>query len=206
MTVNLRRYNNSWYNPGRSIGWRALWMFLGMPLFRSTWFASSTARTALLRSFGAQVGDRVVIRQNVIVKYPWNLVVGNDCWIGEESWIDNLVAVRIGDNVCLSQGTYLCTGNHDWSDPAFGLRLGAIEICDGAWTGAKSIILPGVTLNAGAVAAAGSVVTASIAENTIAAGNPAKQIKRRVFRREGLIHDQDRAPSPDVRHAEEGIQ
>ena len=69
-TVNLRRYDNSWYSPGRSVVWRSFWMFVGLPLFRSTWFASSAARVALLRFFGARIGQRVVIRQHVTVKYP----------------------------------------------------------------------------------------------------------------------------------------
>jgi putative colanic acid biosynthesis acetyltransferase WcaF len=162
--------------------WRALWMFLGLPLFQSTWLAFSGIRVSLLRGFGARVGDRVVIRQNVIVKYPWNLTVGDDCWIGEEAWIDNLVMVSLGSNVCISQGAYLCTGNHNWSDPRFGLRVAPITLCDGSWAGAKSILLPGVTLHEGAIAAAGSVVTTSIAEDVIAMGNPAKATKRREYR------------------------
>ena len=182
MTVQLRHYDNSWYCPGRSIMWRALWMFLGLPLFRATWLASSGAKAKLLRCFGARIGERVVIRHNVTVKYPWNFTVGDDCWIGEEAWIDNLVMVSLGSNVCVSQGAYLCTGNHDWSDPRFGLRVAPIVLCDGSWVGAKSILLPGITLHEGAVAAAGSVVTASVAENVIAMGNPAKATKRRRFR------------------------
>ena len=157
-------------------------MFLGLPLFRSPWLAASGLRCALLRLFGASVGDRVVIRQHVIVKYPWHLVIGNDSWIGEEAWIDNLTTVRLGNSVCLSQGTYLCTGNHDWTDPQFGLRLAGIELGDGAWAGAKSVLLPGTRLGAGAVVAAGSVASGQIPDFHIVAGNPAVFVKHRVLR------------------------
>ncbi len=34
--MNLRNYDNSWYSPGRSVAWRSLWMFLGLPLFPGT--------------------------------------------------------------------------------------------------------------------------------------------------------------------------
>jgi putative colanic acid biosynthesis acetyltransferase WcaF len=180
--VHLRQYQNSWYQPGRSMVWRALWMFLGQPLFRSIWFPSSNLRCRLLRLFGAQIGKRVVIRQGVIVKYPWHLIVGNDCWIGEQVWIDNLTTVRLGSDVCLSQGVYLCTGNHDWSDPAFGLRVSGIEIKDGGWAGAKSILMPGSGLGEAAICAAGSVVSGTISAYQIVAGNPASLVRTRMIR------------------------
>ena len=44
-----------------------------------------------------------------------NLVVGDDCWLGESCWIDNLDKVVIGNNVCISQGALLLTGNHDYT-------------------------------------------------------------------------------------------
>ena len=177
--VNLRGYDNSWYDPGRSLLWRSLWMFVGLPVFRSPWFAASGARVALLRLFGARIGEHVVIRQHVNVKYPWHLVIGDDCWIGEEAWIDSLTTVRLGKNVCLSQGAYLCTGNHDWSDPKFGLIVRPIELADGSWAGAKSILLPGARLGEGAIAAAGSVVSGSVPAWQIFAGNPAVFLRER---------------------------
>lgn len=182
MRIDLRRYNNSWYSPGRPVTWRALWMFLGLPLFRSTWVASSAIRVTLLRLFGARIGRRVVVRQHVTVKYPWHLEVGDDCWIGEQVWIDNLTSVRLGDSVCLSQGAYLCTGNHDWTDPAFGLRVAAIEVTSGAWVGARSLLMPGVKLGEGSVVGAGSVVSGHVPAYQIFSGNPAIFIKARKIR------------------------
>ena len=177
--VDLRRYDNSWYSPGRSVGWRGLWMFFGLPLLRSTWFASSAARVALLRCFGAKIGQRVVIRQHVTVKYPWHLEIGDDCWIGEQVWIDNLTLVRLGNSVCLSQGAYLCTGNHDWTDPAFGLRVAGIDVRAGAWAGARSLLMPGVVLGEASVVGAGSVVSGRIPAYQIFSGNPAMFVKER---------------------------
>ena len=182
MRVDLAQYDNSWYTPGRSLLVRSLWMFLGAPVFRSTWCVSSALRCALLRLFGAEVGHHVVIRQGVSVKYPWHLSVGNYTWIGENVWIDNLTAVRLGSNVCLSQGAYLCTGNHDWTDPAFGLRVEPITIGNAAWVGARATVLPGVTLFEGAIAAAASVVTRSVPAWQIVAGNPAVFLRDRVLK------------------------
>ena len=62
----------------------------------------------------------VVIKPNVKIKYPWNLYIGNNSWLGEKVWIDNLDIVSVGNNCCISQGAYLLTGNHDYRSEYFG--------------------------------------------------------------------------------------
>jgi putative colanic acid biosynthesis acetyltransferase WcaF len=186
-TVKLREYDNSWYHPGGTLLKRSVWFFLGQPIVRCAWIPSSSLRVALLRAFGAKIGTRVVIKPSVEVKYPWHLVVGDDCWIGEHVWIDNLTTVRIANNVCISQGVYFCTGNHDWSDEQFGLVLAPIELAEGSWAGAKCILTPGVTLGRGAVAAAGAVITGKVPEFSVFAGNPAKFVKSRHMRGEESV-------------------
>jgi putative colanic acid biosynthesis acetyltransferase WcaF len=181
MSPDLSAYNNSWYNPGRGPAVRAVWFFLGLPLLRSNLNPLSSLRRVLLRIFGAKIGQNVAIKPGVQVKYPWHLTIGANSWIGENVWIDNLCPVTIGTNACLSQGAYLCTGNHDWSDPAFGLIVKPITIGNGAWLGAKSLISPGVEIGECAIAAAGSVVTKDIPAFEIHAGNPAHFIRHRVF-------------------------
>ena len=182
-TIDLRHYDNAWYHPGRSFFVRSMWLFLGLPLLRSGWLPSSSFRVALLRLFGATIGNRVVIHSGVQIKYPWHLTLGDDCWIGERCWIDNLTAVTLGRSVCLSQGAYLCTGNHNWSDPAFGLRIAPIHLHDGAWAGAMCLLAPGTVLEEGAIAAAGSVVSGTIPRYQIFVGNPA------VFSRQRIVTD-----------------
>ena len=194
--VELGNYSNAWYQPGRSRLWQAAWFFLGLPVLRSSVMPSSALRVRLLRWFGAQIGSGVVIKPSVKVKYPWNLTVGDHCWIGEACWIDNLTEVSLGSNVCLSQDSYLCTGNHDWRDPRFGLRLAPIRVADGAWVGARAMLLPGVALGEGAIAAAGSVVSRSIPAMEIHAGNPAEFRKYRVIG-EPLAEAHSVAPSRD---------
>ncbi len=180
--VQLRLYDNSWYHPGGSLLKRALWMFLGQPLFASKWVPSSALRVKILRAFGARVGGGVVIKPAVRVKYPWHLEIGNDCWIGEDCWIDNLTNVQIGNNACISQGAYLCTGNHDWSDPRFGLRTEPIQLGEGSWAGAKCILMPGTMLGRNAIVAAGAVVKGWVPDSEIHAGNPARLVRVRTIR------------------------
>ena len=143
---------------------------------------SSVARVCLLRWFGALIGHGVVIKPSFDVKYPWRLEVGDHCWLGERVWIDNLATVTLASNVCISQGAYLCTGNHDWSDPHFGLRVDSIVLEEGSWVGAKAILAPGSRLGICSVAAAGTLISGTVPNFEIYAGNPARFIKVRVFR------------------------
>jgi putative colanic acid biosynthesis acetyltransferase WcaF len=136
----------------------------------------------LLNLFGARVGLGTILRPGLRVKYPWLLEVGRNTWLGEDVWLDNLAPIRIGSNVCISQGAYLCTGNHDWTDSAFGLIVRPITIEDGAWIGAKVVLCPGVQVAACAVASAGSTVTSNLEAYTIYAGNPAVAIRFRTIR------------------------
>ena len=160
-----------------------LWYCLGSCLLRSGWLPFTSLKIACLRLFGTKIGSNVVIKPGVRVKYPWKLEIGDHSWIGEDVWIDNLDRVKIGKNVCISQGVYLCTGNHDWSDPAFGLRTAPIVIEDQCWLAAKSVVGPGVTIRQGAVLALGGVTTKLLDPMRVYAGNPAQFV---VERKTGL--------------------
>lgn len=147
-------------NPGFSRGasrWTELaWLVLSALAF-STWLPGSGWRAVLLRGFGATVGQGVVIKPHVTVKFPWRLVLGDHVWIGERVWIDNLDQVTVGAHSCLSQGAYLCTGSHDWSDPRFGLITRPITLGQGCWVGAQANLAPGTVLEDGAILAMGAL-------------------------------------------------
>jgi putative colanic acid biosynthesis acetyltransferase WcaF len=182
LAVDLSRPDNSEYRKGRPLLARALWHFFGFPLVRSDWVPISSLKAALLRLFGASIGRGVCLKPGIRVKFPWYLAIGDHCWIGESAWIDNLTRVNIGSNVCVSQGAYLGTGNHDWTTPNMKLFTRPITLRDGSWVGAKSIVCPGVTFGEGAVLAAGSVATRDIPSFEIWAGNPARFVRTRRLR------------------------
>ena len=135
----------------------------------------------LLRKFGAKIGKGVFIKPSVNIKYPWNLTIGDDTWIGEGVWIDNLGKVSIGSNVCISQDSMLMCGNHNYKKSAFNLMVGEITIEDGVWVGAKCLVCPGVTLHSHAVLAVGSVASTDLETYSIYRGNPAVKIKDRII-------------------------
>jgi len=184
--IDLTRFNNSWWKPGRGMVWITLWRLFGMPLVKHlpdetlggelfNWL-----RLFILRLFGAKIGKGVVMR-SCEVYYPWNLEIGDHVWIGYESNLYSLVKIRLGNNVCVSQRAFLCAGTHDPYEPTFGLMVGEIHLKDGAWVAAGAFVGPGVTLHEGAVAAAGSVVVKDLPAMTICGGNPAKPIKPRTI-------------------------
>ena len=127
----------------------------------------SAHRRWLLRLFGARIGTGVVLKPGLRVKFPWRLSIGDHSWIGEGAWIDNLVEVRIGSNACLSQGAYLCTGNHDWSSQTFDLTARPIVLEDGAWVAARAVVGPGVTVGRNAVVGLGTVAATDVPEAAI---------------------------------------
>ena len=200
-TVDLSRYDNSAFDPGRPFLVRLLWFLAGLPLLRCALIPSSACRIALLRAFGAEIGEGCVLQQHFTVKYPWHLKVGRNCWFGENCWIDNLVDVTAGDNVCISQGAYLCTGNHNWSDPAFALIVQSIRLGNGSWVGARASLAPGVVLGDSAIAAFGSVVMKSIPAFEVHAGNPAVFVRRRQFKNDVNASTIDRAHEPNLASA-----
>lgn len=173
MTVKLAAFQRNTSIAKRSLAMQLLWFLLGLPLVRSSWLLGSGWRVTLLRAFGARIGEGVLIKPGVRIKYPWRLQVGNHCWIGEDTWIDNMADVVLGNDVCISQGSYLCTGNHDWRDPSFRMYAQGIVLESGSWVASRSTIGPGVTLGRDSIASIGSVVWRSIPAGEIHGGNPA---------------------------------
>ncbi len=177
--MRLDNYTLGNYTPGAPYLQQLLWYFLGSPLVESHWLPISSAKVWILRLFGASIGKDVRIKPGVRVKFPWRLIIGDYVWIGEDAWIDNIAPVTIENHVCLSQGVYLCTGNHNWSQPDFKLITASIHIQESSWIAAKSVVGPGVTVGKGAVLTLGSVTTRSLDPMIIYAGNPAQPIKKR---------------------------
>lgn len=158
-----------------------LWEVVSFLVMKNPLCVGSGLKRCVLKLFGAKIGKGVVIKQGVKIKYPWKLSVGAYSWIGEDVWLDNIVDISIGEHVCLSQGVYCCTGNHDWSKIDFPLVTKPIIIEDGVWVGAKAVVAPGICLKTHSVIALASVVVSDTQAYQIYQGNPAVNIKQRII-------------------------
>lgn len=181
LKTDLSSFNNDWYKPGRSPLTRFVWYVTNTIFFKSA-FPFYGAKRFILRLFGAKVGNGVVIKPHVSIKYPWKLVVGNHVWIGEEVWIDNLAKVTLKDNSCISQGAMLLCGNHNYKKSTFDLIVGEITLEEGAWAGAKTVICPGVKMGSHSLLTVGSIATSSLEPYWIYQGNPAQKVKVRELK------------------------
>ena len=157
-----------------------IWRIVGFPIL-SSFIPGTLWRKILLIIFGSKIGKGGRIKPYLKVTYPWKLKVGNYCWIGEEVWIDNLDNVNIGNNVCLSQRTYLCTGNHNYKSINFDLITKPITIEDGSWIGACCIVTPGSLIGRNSVVSIGSLIKGTTKQNSIYMGNPAEFLRERKF-------------------------
>ncbi len=181
-TVDLSNYKNpEWRTRNRgSLVRRGAWHVINAMVLQNPLVVSSTIKVAMLRLFGAKIGTGVLLKPGISIKFPWELEVGNHSWIGEATSIDNLARVTIGSSVCISPGSYIVSGSHDMSDPAFGPTEEPIVIEDGSWVGARAIVLPGARLSSHSVLAAGAVLSMKTEPFMFYAGNPARPVKKRI--------------------------
>ncbi len=178
VTVDLSSYSKGDYRSGPRLRC-ALWYLTSLAFIESALPWPIFLKRFVLRCFGAQLGEKVVLKPRLRIKLPWNLTVGDHSWLGEEVWIDNLAQVDIGSNVCLSQGACIMTGNHDRNSSSFELFLSPVRLGNGVWVGARSIVCPGTEADIGSVIEAGAVVKGALEKNGIYSGNPAVLIGTR---------------------------
>jgi putative colanic acid biosynthesis acetyltransferase WcaF len=131
-----------------------------------------------MRRFGAKVSNGRIER-SVKIWAPWLLEAGDDVYVDVDCKLYNAFGLKIGNRVVISQGSFLCTATHDYTDSRYALIGAPITIEDDVWIAADAFIAPGVTVGRGAVVGARAVVVKDVPPWTIVAGNPAKVIKER---------------------------
>jgi acetyltransferase-like isoleucine patch superfamily enzyme len=131
------------------------------------------------------IGDGTSFRPFTYIKaINGKVSIGKNCTLNEFSFINATGNVIIGNNVNIGSHVVIVSTNHIYKDPdklisEQGTCSEGINIEDDVWIGTSAIILDGVTLGKGSVIAAGAVVTNPVPKYAVAAGVPAKVIKRR---------------------------
>jgi putative colanic acid biosynthesis acetyltransferase WcaF len=160
---------------------RLLWG-AGKLLFRFSPRPCFAWRRFVLRCFGAKIGAHVNTYPTTRIYFPWKLTVGDWTAIGEDALIYNLGHVTLGSKVSISQRAHLCAGTHDYTRPDLPLLKPPIVIKDQAWICADAFVGPNVVVGEGAVVGARAVVIKNVEPWVVVAGNPAREIKKRILR------------------------
>ena len=160
---------------------RIVWSVVYLLLFKYSPRPLHGWRSFLLKSFGAKVGKGVHVYPGVKIWAPWNLILDDECGIASGVELYSQGVITVGKRAVISQGSYICTGTHDYNDKGFPLYTLPITIGDHAWVAAGVFIHPGVTIGNGCVIGARSVVTKDMPEWTVCAGFPCKVLKERVI-------------------------
>ena len=147
-------------------------------------FVGSRLRVRVLRLAGLQIGHGTVMWGLPTIlgsgDLATRLVIGQECWFNVRCLLDVNANLVIGSRVALGQEVMILTNGHRiaGSDRRAGaLDARPVTIEDGAWLSTRCTILPGVTVGAGAVIAAGAVVTNTVPANVLVGGVPAQIIR-----------------------------
>ncbi|MFJ4262341.1 putative colanic acid biosynthesis acetyltransferase [Paenarthrobacter nicotinovorans] len=175
---NLAGFSGAGYDKGRPKLIQALWVIVSTLVCDRIW-CPPQLRVALLRLFGASIGNNVLIRHGVRIHWPWKLSIADNVWIGVDAWLLNLEKITIGSDVCISQGAFLCTGSHDQNSPTFEFDNAGIVIADGVWIAARATVLRGVTVGANAVVGATALVHKDVPDNARVFAPPSTVAVRR---------------------------
>jgi len=165
---------------GRPAIYVQLWWLIQCTIFRLSPQFAYGFRRFLLRLFGASIGKNVLIRPTAKVTYPWKVSIGENTWIGDDAVIYSLGEVTIGSNTCISQLSYICAGDHDYTLRDFPIRSRTVMIGNEVWIAAGVFIAPGVSIGNGTVIGAVSSVFSDMPEKSLCYGSPCKVIRARI--------------------------
>ena len=152
-----------------------MWAVTERLVVTNSWQISSRLRIAALRLFGAKIGNGVVFRPRCRVRFPWKLSVGERAWIGEDVWIHNSAPVVLGNDVVVSQGTFITTGSHA-ARRDMGTITRPVLVEDGAWITSRCVILGGTTVGRSSIVTPLSLVRGDVPANSIF-GSPAGTVQ-----------------------------
>ncbi len=133
-------------------------------------------RRVLYRLCRFDVAPSATVQGGVRFFHVGRLKIGAGTLVNRGVYLDNRAGLTIGNNVSIAHDVRIYTLGHDVHDAAFAARGKPVEIGDHAVLFAGAMIMPGVTLGAGAVVMAGSVVTRSVPPMRMVGGNPAEDI------------------------------
>ena len=133
---------------------------------------------AFNRLRGSGIADESLLMKGTSVVRWANLSVGRWSYVARDVRIDAFDRVAIGSGVTVGPGTFISTGGHSVED--LSPTHAPVSIGDGAFIGARAVILAGVSIGRHACVGAGAVVNKSVPDHAVVAGVPARLLGTRV--------------------------
>ncbi|MBC8530510.1 sugar O-acetyltransferase [Gehongia tenuis] len=134
----------------------------------------------LLRELVGSIGENVMVGQGFLCNLGYNIHLGDRFYANANVTLLDLGEIRFGKNCMVGPNAALYAVEHELlpagrNDSAYGVP---ITVEDDVWIGGSAVVLGGVRIGRGAVIAAGAVVTKDVPAMTVAAGNPARVVRR----------------------------
>lgn len=133
----------------------------------------------------AEIDDNTMILDFVFIDASQSLKIGKYCCIAWHSLIEGAAHIEIGDRCFLGPGSKLLGSTYEFQGyyasehlpkETCAINYGNIKICDDAYVGANSVVMPGVTIGEGAIVGANSLVNRNLKPWGIYHGNPVKLV------------------------------
>ncbi|CCH31336.1 putative sugar acetyltransferase [Saccharothrix espanaensis DSM 44229] len=150
--------------------------------FNATGPDDDAERGRILDGLFAAFGPGSVVLPRFQCSYGSLIAIGADTFVNTDALFMDDARITIGSDVRIGPRTQLLTALHPVEDHerrrAGWERAAPITIGDNAWLGGGVIVCPGVTIGPNTVVGAGSVVVRDLPDHALAAGNPARTIRR----------------------------
>jgi maltose O-acetyltransferase len=167
----ITKIGNRFYNYYLDSKVSLLWLLGYIPLH--------FVRKSIFILAGVRIGSKSTIHIGARFYQPKNITIGKGTIIGDHATLDGRAPLTIGNHVDIASEVMIFNSHHDLDHPEFIAIEAPVIIKDYVFIGPRAIILPGVTIEQGAVIGAGAVVTKDVAAGTIVGGVPAKPIRQR---------------------------
>lgn len=137
-------------------------------------------RGALARPFFGSCGKHLTLERNLDFRYPNNIFLGEQVFIGVGSIFLAIGKIQIADKVLIAPYCVIATGNHTSLNGVFRdgpQDVKPVSVGRGSWLGSHVVLTPGAAVGSGTCVAAGAVVVGKIGDNVLVGGTPARVIK-----------------------------
>ena len=141
---------------------------------------SGEKRNEIIEKILGYFPENLVLLSPFTADYGKNIKLGKNVFVNINNYFMDGASIEIGDNVFIGPSCGFYTANHplNYTRRNQGLEKALpIKVGNNCWFGANVSVMPGVTIGAGCVIAAGAVVTKDMPDNSLIAGVPAKVIK-----------------------------